>query len=246
MDIFKKEFSKQLRPTIVEIKEFLKSDFGFNPSNHTDILCEKIYKNKDLDGDIIECGVWQGYSLFTAARFCELMRIGKKMIGFDTFTGFPGGYVTEFDLPAYFRNLLEEGLITKEHFERAAVRTKNFTDTSYLDKEHFLDVKEVRRRSKLFPNVVLIQGLFSDALPKYKGAISVLYIDCDLYQSYKDCLEILYEKVVPRGVIIFDEYYSLKYPGPRKAVNEFFADKTGVFEWYVTEEGFERWCFVKK
>ena len=60
------------------------------------------------------------------------------------------------------------------------------------------------------------------------------------------CLDKLYNNVSTGGVVIFDEYYSLKYPGPRVAVNEFFEDKKGYLEKYITPEGFERWCFIKR
>ena len=61
------------------------------------------------------------------------------------------------------------------------------------------------------------------------------------YQSRK-----LYKNIVSGGSVIFDEYYSHKYPGARIAVNEFFENKKGYFEKYITPEGFERWCFIKE
>ena len=61
------------------------------------------------------------------------------------------------------------------------------------------------------------------------------------------CLTNLYDNVIPGGCIIFDEYYSYKYPGARVAVDEFFSEKEneGHFEKYITPEGYERWCFEK-
>ena len=67
-----------------------------------------------------------------------------------------------------------------------------------------------------------------------------------LYKSYLTCLDNLYDNVISGGAVIFDEYYSHKYPGARVAVNEFFLDKKGHFEKYLTDEGHERWCFIKK
>ena len=66
-----------------------------------------------------------------------------------------------------------------------------------------------------------------------------------MYESYLECLNKLYENIVVGGSIIFDEYYSHKYPGARIAVNEFFENKEGYFEKYITPDGFERWCFIK-
>ena len=76
--------------------------------------------------------------------------------------------------------------------------------------------------------------------------MNLLHLDCDLYESYLTCLNNLYKNVVNKGVIVFDEYYSHKYPGARIAIDEFFEDKKGTFEYYVTSEGHERWCFIKE
>ena len=58
----------------------------------------------------------------------------------------------------------------------------------------------------------------------------------------------LYDRVTPGGVIVFDEVYSYKYPGARDAVDEFFAARQdeGSFEVYEHPSPFERWCFVRK
>jgi O-methyltransferase len=48
--------------------------------------------------------------------------------------------------------------------------------------------------------------------------IAVLRLDCDLYESTKLCLEVLYPLVSPGGWIIVDDF---ALPGCRKAVDEF-------------------------
>lgn len=59
--------------------------------------------------------------------------------------------------------------------------------------------------------------------------IALLHIDADLYQSYLEALNILYAKVQPGGVIVFDEYMDgithVNFPGAKTAIDEFFADK---------------------
>ncbi|MCP4376893.1 MAG: hypothetical protein GY794_12035, partial [bacterium] len=147
--------------------------------------------------------------------------------------------------PQFFSELLDKELIGQEHYSQAAEGTAKFTDNSHLKGEYFLDVKGVLEIAERFENVQLIKGSFSTSLKDFDEPIAVLFLDCDLYQSYIDCLEALYDKVVPGGVVVFDEYYSLKYPGACWAVAEFFASRPGVFEVYQTDEGFERWCFVK-
>jgi hypothetical protein len=52
-----------------------------------------------------------------------------------------------------------------------------------------------------------------------------VHLDCDIYESYKTCLDSLYDQVVPGGVILFDEYACPVWPGATRAVDEFFSDK---------------------
>ena len=149
------------------------------------------------------------------------------------------------DSPLHFKYQYENDLITKEHYERAKERTNNFTGVRHLEKEYFSEVAGIFDIESQFKNLHLVSGTFSESLPTFDKSIEILHIDCDLYQSYLDCLNNLYENVVDGGCIIFDEYFSLKYPGARDAVNEFFEDKNGYFENYDSLDNFERWCFVK-
>jgi O-methyltransferase len=51
----------------------------------------------------------------------------------------------------------------------------------------------------------------------------LLHIDGDWYESVKVCLDALYDRVVPGGIIQFDDYGYWK--GARKAVDEFMAKR---------------------
>lgn len=69
-------------------------------------------------------------------------------------------------------------------------------------------------------------GWFQDTVPADAGAIdkiAILRLDGDWYQSTKVCLDHLYDKVVPNGIIIIDDYgYN---SGCKKAVDEFLEMK---------------------
>ena len=52
---------------------------------------------------------------------------------------------------------------------------------------------------KIRNQVHLIKGFFDETLHKYEGKIALLHLDCDLYESYKISLEILYGKVSSGG-----------------------------------------------
>lgn len=247
MNVTKRQFSQGVLEKVDAIRQEMVSryEMPLERTTHVHLQCEKIFSTQQKPGVVVQCGVWKGASLFAAALFCQKEKIQKQIFGFDTFTGFPNQQIDPHDHPSYFKTLLDSNLITKEHYEKAAIRTKNFTDLAHLTNEHFLDIGEVFDRAEEFENIKLIKGTFAETLPHFQEPIAVLYIDCDIYQGYKEILENLYTLVVDEGAIVFDEYYSLKYPGARAAVNDFFQDKKGRFEVYTTDDRFERWCFIK-
>jgi hypothetical protein len=69
-------------------------------------------------------------------------------------------------------------------------------------------------------------GWFQETLPAVHetiGPIAILRLDGDWYASTKVCLEYLFDKVVPGGIVIIDDYGA--YEGCRRAVDEFLASR---------------------
>lgn len=248
MKIIKKQFTKEHLQECKYIKQIASNDFNLNPVNNICLILQKLKELSDVEGDYVECGTFKGNTLIPAALYSSNMGFfkNKKIIGIDTFEGFPIKEHNKKDLPSYFNVLYNNNLITEDHYNKAKKRTNNFKDLSHLENEYFLNVDEVFSNSSKFSNVSLIKGTFEKITPNFKDKIAILHLDGDLYESYLTCLNNLYDNVIKNGVIIFDEYYSHKYPGARVAVDEFFTDKQGYFEKYLTNEGHERWCFVKK
>lgn len=76
------------------------------------------------------------------------------------------------------------------------------------------------------PNAIFYQGIFPDTADSIRDRkFSFVYLDVDLYNSVKDCLEFFYARIVTGGVIIIDDYGAWGCPGVKKAVCEFLADK---------------------
>ena len=248
MEIQSKTFTKEHLDICSNIKQQAKEKFNLNPVNNICLILQKLKKLSNTEGHYVECGTFRGNTLIPTALYS--LNAGffknKKIIGIDTFEGFPIEEHNEKDLPSYFDVLYNSKLITKDHYDKAKVRTNNFKDLSHLESEYFLNVEEVFNNSSKFNNVSLLKGTFKEITPNFNDKIAILHLDGDLYESYLTCLNNLYDNVIKNDVIIFDEYYSHKYPGARVAVNEFFVDKKGYFEKYLTNEGHERWCFVKK
>lgn len=207
------------------------------------LTCEKIYKSLSENVNVVECGVFNGGTLMPVTKFSAPLAKQVSITGIDSFQGFPDKVPNPIDTFKTFEEQLLAGEITQDYFNKAKERC--FAKQEVLDKNYF-----DRVTTNIFDfaskyNVNLIKGYFQDVLPLYNQPIDVLYLDCDLYDSYLTCLNNLYDNIVEGGVIIFDEYFSYKYPGARVAINEFFADKPGYFEQYNIPSDYERWCYVK-
>tara|TARA_B100001094_G_scaffold101258_1_gene97406 strand:+ start:196 stop:942 length:747 start_codon:yes stop_codon:yes gene_type:complete len=248
LKIIEKQFDVELLELYSKTKnKFNKKESNPKIVNNSYLIFQKLIENKNTIGKYVECGVFMGGTLMSAVNFTKENDINFNFVGVDTFDGFPS--VLEHnknDLPQKFIDLYNDKLISEEHFEKAKIRTDNFSNIAHLEPPYFKN-----NFSHLFTfceinNVSLLKGKFEDTLDKLDEDINILHIDCDLYDSYLECLNKLYKKIVSGGSIIFDEYYSHKYPGARIAVNEFFTDKEGYFEKYITPGGFERWCFNKE
>lgn len=224
------------------------SSMGYNTCDNVVTLACALEMTKNKKGSFVECGVFEGNTLITSAIFMKNRKISKKSFGVDTFEGFDPTQTThDYDLPEMFDALSKSGKITDSHLKKAKDRIqKNKTENHHLDSSYFSNVNEKVFKDAKDLNVTLLKGKFSKVLPSFNEEISVLHIDCDLYEPYLECLNSLYEKVVSGGIIVFDEYYSLKYPGARIAVDEFLCKKDDYeLEMFMTGD-FERWYLVKK
>jgi len=71
----------------------------------------------------------------------------------------------------------------------------------------------------------LVEGDILETIPKYidsgqSGNISLLHIDVDVNEPTKLILETFWDRVVPGGILMLDDYGIVE--GETKAVDEFF------------------------
>lgn len=166
-----------------------------------------------MEGDIVECGVWRGGSMMLVAR--KLLRMqapDRNLFLFDTFDGMP-----------------KPGTIDVAWDETPAADI-----LSRLDKYQGRNEWCYAERDEVWENlkgtaypiekICLVPGRVEQTLPHPQiGNIALLRLDTDWYESTRYELDCLYDKVIPGGFIIIDDYGHWK--GARKAVDEFIAER---------------------
>ena len=87
-------------------------------------------------------------------------------------------------------------------------------------------IDSVKEFLKPCRNIEFRQGFFPQTTKGLEDKkFSFVHIDVDIYQSVKDGLEFFYPRLVPGGVMIFDDYQWKDCPGVEKAINEFLKNK---------------------
>jgi hypothetical protein len=217
---------------------------------------------KKLNGDIVEAGVYKGTSLISSALLIKNQKTikRKKVWGYDTFEGFPK--VSELDQPRKFDVLYKKNFIQKNHYmqflklkkyhtllKSKKINTANISTSNNFENANLEILKKKIKLLKIKKNVKLIKGEFKFTMIYEKNLpkkISGGIIDCDLFDGYKISLKNFWPRLSVNGKLFLDEYYSLKFPGPRFAINEFVKQNRNA---KLIKEGitlgFERWSLKK-
>lgn len=215
----------------------------------------------NLNGDILEAGTYRGRTALSMGLFLDQHRFTGTIHGFDTFSGFPMYSIN--DMPERFQELFELKLITEDHFSRVQrlrlIKEDLFkqdfhpakTSSSGDFSNNSIDSLYTKIEFLGLRNICLHVGPFETTMKLGEAQnlrFSVIFLDCDLYDGYMETLQYGWDKLIPGGIVFLDEYYSLKFPGARIAVNEFFADKKDFELIEISDtsyDDFERWVVRK-
>lgn len=163
----------------------------------------------DKPGDIVEGGVLKGSGLMYWAKLIEIFNAEtqRKVIGFDTFEGYPEGSAKSYDR------------VTAKYFKQ--IQIQNSQDVSVEN------IALIAEKQKLGRRVELVKGKAEDSMPDYVQKhpdlkIALLDLDFVLYEPTMASLKNLYPYVVPGGVVVLDEY-RIPDVGETEAVDEYFA-----------------------
>jgi hypothetical protein len=174
------------------------------------LLINEVYqKIVNVPGIVCEFGTrWgQNLNLFQTLRsIYEPYNYTRKIVGFDTFEGFPNIHekdagltsVGAFSVTKGYENYLENLLKLQENESSPLNHIKNFElvkgDASITINDYLKDHQET--------------------------IISLAYFDFDIYEPTKKCLEAIMPRLTKGSVLVFDELNLPAFPGETLAVME--------------------------
>jgi len=178
----------------------------------------EIYKSiLSVPGVIFECGVLYGGSVATWLHLGEILEpvnYGRRVYGFDTFSGFVS--VSKNDRP---KNPKHPELYKAGTYSAASAEKHMF--------ELFPLIEQTRKIPQLTRSR-LIKGDVTKTLPKVLEdksiLIAMLYLDLDLYEPTRFCIEACISRMPKGSVICIDELCYEDWPGETAAV----IDQLGV------------------
>ena len=167
----------------------------------------KYINDENIEGDIVECGVYNGNTMAFIGEISDEFNLNKKIWGYDTFDGFVENSFTDKDIDFKTRK-----------------KVKNDTSNIYYTlNEVKKNIKQNNKKN--FDKYIFVEGDILETLnikENIPDKISFLRLDTDIYKTTKKQLEILYEKLVKGGVLHIDDYGIC--PGVKTAVDDFFSD----------------------
>lgn len=169
---------------------------------------------KDLPGDIVEIGVFKGSGVASFSKFIEIYcpNSNKKVLGFDIFGTTEANEI-----------LNKDSKLDKESMNIVFNRVNS--DELSLD-----SVKDRLSNTKISEDKYdLIKGDVETTLPKFLEEnpgfrISMLYIDVDLDRPTYFALKFLWDRILPGGVVLFDEFEYHKFT-ESNGVEKFLKEK---------------------
>jgi hypothetical protein len=164
----------------------------------------------NIKGSIVDCGVHEGMSLMTFAQLSAILEpynYHRKIIGFDSFSGFPN--------------------LSKKDKKNKISKKNGFKPNydSYDDLKKSIEVFDSNRFLSNKIKIEIVKGDAIQTIPLYLKKnkhliISLLMIDFDIYEPCKVALD-NFLSVMPKGsIIVFDELNNPHWPGETEALLE--------------------------
>jgi O-methyltransferase len=209
---FPDDFDEEVREVIRAVRPYTRTS---KDKLHALISSTRYISRHGIEGAVVECGVWRGGSMHAVARVLDgLGDHSRDLYLFDTFDG-----MTE---PT------EKDLRTGD--QRSARELMDVSEKATKGIWAYASLEDVQAGFETVPypaeRVHYVQGKVEDTVPgQAPEQISLLRLDTDWYESTRHELDHLYDRLVPGGVLIIDDYGS--WQGSAQATDE-FLERTGA------------------
>lgn len=172
---------------------------------------ELFQKILHVNGSIVEGGVLHGGGTLAWAKLSSILEPvnhTRKIIGFDTFEGFPS--VDEKDQRG------NDGTLT---------HVGGLKGSSQESVQEAVNVYDLNRPLNHIPKVELVAGDVATTAPAYLRdnphlVVSLLYLDVDLYEPTKVLIETFLPRMPKGAIIVFDELNAKIFPGETIAADD--------------------------
>ena len=182
--------------------------------------------DKGVPGDLIETGVWRGGATIFMRGILKAYGVKDRVVWVaDSFEGLPEPDAEKFPREAKAHH---GAVISKAY--------KNFAAGYELVRHNF------EAYGMLDDQVRFLKGWFKDTLPTAPiGKLAVMRLDGDYYESTRDALVNLYDKLSVGGYVIIDDYGEDLWTYCRKAVDEFREERGIVDPMIVVDSKCSYW-----
>jgi hypothetical protein len=138
-----------------------------------------VAQTRDLPGDYVELGVFKGHTTLVLAEYYDFAGWDRRWWLYDTFDGVPD-------------DQLNEGWAERNQ-------------TAYRSGKYSFE--EVAERFRPFPNIDVIKGRVPEILrERCPERIAFLHMDLNSAAAEIAALDFVFDRIVPGGVILFDDY----------------------------------------
>ena len=156
-------------------------------------------------GDVCEAGCWKGLSAYQIASFIQKR---KEKVRFHIFDSF-------------------EGLSEIQSQDRSEFDERNPEE---VRKQFACPQDMVQNNLKAFDFIEYHKGWIPDRFDDVSDrTFCFVHIDVDLYQPIYDSFCFFYPRMAQDGIMVFDDYGCLQFPGAQKAVDQCLKEHGNPF-----------------
>jgi O-methyltransferase len=155
------------------------------------------YHAAQLEGDFVECGTNTGIMSLAICNYLDWNSIGRRFFLFDTFEGIPVEQIAKDEAHAFTQN-------------------SSYRQVYEIAKANFAPYKNAR----------LIRGKVPSTLKDVEiERVAYLMLDMNILFPEREALAFFWDKLVPGGIILFDDYGWSGYHLQKESHDAFAASK---------------------